>query len=391
MTLSDPALTEPHFRALFQNTNDAVFFIDLRGRHFEVNQRAAEMFGYTIAELMQMTVGELVVADELASSQHVFAHLVNGGVMPIYERRFRHKNGSIITAEVNVALVRDADGNPYYIQSILRDVTERKRSEVSRLESERLRLELENERDLNHVKSELMVTIAHELRTPLALILLQRDVLDRYYQQLSDAQRKERLAIIRAQVHRLTAILDDLSFLVKGTMSEVERRAARTDVGQFVSQFVTEFRDLLGGKREILVRFSGDLRALCLDTMLMRRILMNLLMNAVKYSAETQPVEISVTRVEQTLQLIVRDHGIGIPAADLPHIFDLFYRGSNARGERGTGLGLGIVAQAVGLSGGTISVQSELGCGSTFTVTMPATTDCEKPDENHLGRLSVQG
>ena len=131
MPTNESSLNERRYRALFDHTNDAVFIIGMSGIHREVNQRACEMFGFTTAELLEMSVHDLVAPDEVPQSQDVREQLLQGVVMPIYERRFQRKDGSILIAEVNVALIRDQAGAPLYIQSILRDVTQRKSATVA--------------------------------------------------------------------------------------------------------------------------------------------------------------------------------------------------------------------------------------------------------------------
>ena len=388
---NESSLNERRYRALFDHTNDAVFIIGMSGIHREVNQRACEMFGFTTAELLEMSVHDLVAPDEVPQSQDVREQLLQGVVMPIYERRFQRKDGSILIAEVNVALIRDQAGAPLYIQSILRDVTQRKQLEIERLEQERLRLELETERELNATKAELMVTIAHELRTPLALILLQRDVLDRYHAQLTDAQRHERLGIIRKQVYRLTVMLEDLSFLVKGTVNALELRPQVENVEVFVNAFILDFRQVVGLNRLIKTMFTGDLAQVNMECTFARRILTHLLLNAVKYSPEAATTRLDVTRVGDALQFVVRDQGIGILAEEQGHVFELFFRGSNAKGERGMGIGLSVVAQAVELYGGRIEVESQLDKGSTFTVTLPILGRTQNRDEDHLGSAVHRG
>ncbi|OQY35869.1 MAG: hypothetical protein B6243_04245 [Anaerolineaceae bacterium 4572_5.2] len=121
---------EQRYRSLFQQAHDAVFIADLNGNHKEVNQRAAEMLGYTIEELKQLSFIDVSV--ETDDSKQVIENLLAGQHLPQYERLFRKKDGAIIPVEITVELVRDADGKPLHIQSVVRDITERKQSELER-------------------------------------------------------------------------------------------------------------------------------------------------------------------------------------------------------------------------------------------------------------------
>jgi diguanylate cyclase (GGDEF)-like protein/PAS domain S-box-containing protein len=119
--------SEERFRALYDQTNDAVFFIDLEGNHKSTNLRAAEMLGYTFAEVQQLSVRE--TSAELQPSLHTMDRLIAGEKIPVYERLFRKKNGEIFPVEINVELVRDANGSPIHCQSIVRDISQRKADE----------------------------------------------------------------------------------------------------------------------------------------------------------------------------------------------------------------------------------------------------------------------
>lgn len=127
---------EQRFRALFEKTNDAVFIIDLNGTHREVNQKAAEMLGYEEHELVGMSIYQIVAEDEHHTSRELQERLADGQSLPIYQRHFRKKDGTLFPVEVNVAMVLNAAGNAMHIQSIVRDITERKKAENALRESE---------------------------------------------------------------------------------------------------------------------------------------------------------------------------------------------------------------------------------------------------------------
>jgi PAS domain S-box-containing protein len=127
--------SEQRFRTLFEQSPDAVFLIDLAGQHYAANQRAAQMLGYTIEELKKLSVKDL--SAEPAETARIQERLVAGEHIPVYERKFRKKNGEIILVEINIELLRNSEGHPTYIQSIVRDITERKKTEQSLAESEK--------------------------------------------------------------------------------------------------------------------------------------------------------------------------------------------------------------------------------------------------------------
>lgn len=121
--------SEVRFRALFEQTHDAVFLLDMEGGHLAANQRSADMLGYTLEEMKLLSVRE--ISAELDQSLNINARLVGGEQIPMYERLFRKKNGQIFPVEISVELVRDTNGNPMHIQSVMRDISQRKQAEAA--------------------------------------------------------------------------------------------------------------------------------------------------------------------------------------------------------------------------------------------------------------------
>jgi PAS domain S-box-containing protein len=119
--------SEARYRALFEQSHDAVFILDTQGKHITANQRAASLLGYTIEEIQKLSVHDTSV--ELEQSLHILERLLAGEHSPLYERQFRKRNGELVPVEINVELVRNAEGNPLHIQSVVRDITGRKDAE----------------------------------------------------------------------------------------------------------------------------------------------------------------------------------------------------------------------------------------------------------------------
>jgi PAS domain S-box-containing protein len=126
--------TAERYRFLFEQTNDAIFILDLQGRHLDANHRATDLLGYTHEEIMDLSFRE--ISAETTQSEQVLEQLLRGEPIPVYERIFRRKNGELIPVEINVELVRDLNGNPLHIQSSVRDISERKQAEEALRKSE---------------------------------------------------------------------------------------------------------------------------------------------------------------------------------------------------------------------------------------------------------------
>lgn len=120
---------EQLFRALFDQTTDAVFIISLEGVHLAVNQKAADLLGYTTDEMVGMPASQVVAPDEYTNAMEKMALVKQGEILPIYERNLIRKDGSFLPVEINITLVSDEAGTPIHIQSVIRDITKRKRTE----------------------------------------------------------------------------------------------------------------------------------------------------------------------------------------------------------------------------------------------------------------------
>ncbi|WP_156173125.1 sensor domain-containing diguanylate cyclase [Kosmotoga pacifica] len=118
------------FKGLFEKNNDAVFFFDLDGKYIDANEKAVELLGYTIEELKSKTFRDVVASEELNEAKQILSDLKTKGSLRVYERTFVRKDGTKIPVEINIALIRSSDGNFDHIQSIVRDISERKKAEA---------------------------------------------------------------------------------------------------------------------------------------------------------------------------------------------------------------------------------------------------------------------
>ena len=125
--------SENTYRALFEKANDAIFLLTPDGVFWQVNQKAADLLGYTQEEILKKDLAEIVAPGEVADARRKIRELLNGKSLPIYERYFRKKDGTVFPVEINIALVRDVSGKPKFIQSIARDITGRKAAEQEQM------------------------------------------------------------------------------------------------------------------------------------------------------------------------------------------------------------------------------------------------------------------
>jgi signal transduction histidine kinase len=186
---------------------------------------------------------------------------------------------------------------------------------------------------------------------------------------MDQEQRQRRFQNIDVQVSRISSMLDDVLTLGKLENPHMVVNHEDFEFEGWVQKFLDEFR-IAHQSFDISLKTSGPI-FIAADRILLRQILSNLLSNAIKYSGSSNLVELIVDRDDQQLRLVVKDYGIGIPGADLPELFKEFQRASNVGTIQGTGLGLVIVQRAVNLHNGRITIDSELGKGTSITIHLP--------------------
>jgi signal transduction histidine kinase len=219
------------------------------------------------------------------------------------------------------------------------------------------------------LRDSLISLASHELRTPLTSLQLRIQLLARNAraETLSRDRFSRDAAGAEEQVKRMARLVDDLLDISRIMSGRLRLDVEDVDLGRFVREVVDRYPE---PQRELVdVKAEGEPIVGRWDRMRIDQIVSNLLSNALKYG-ENNPIEISVGREADRARLVVRDHGVGIAAADLPRIFERFERAA-ARHVGGFGLGLWIVRQVVDALGGTIAVESRLGLGSVFIVELP--------------------
>jgi signal transduction histidine kinase len=239
------------------------------------------------------------------------------------------------------------------------------------------------ERELNGLKTRFVAMASHEFRTPLASILSSAEILDHYGDKL-DAKEKHDLATeIGVAVKRMQALLEDVLTFGKSEAGRLDFEPRPTDLLDLAQKVMNESLMATDGRQVIDLTHTPEApEAFCglpLDGNLLRHVLANLLTNACKYSKDAGHVGLHLARNGPTLAIRVRDQGIGIPAADLPRLFEPFHRATNVGTIPGTGLGLVIAKRAIDLHGGRIDVDSRVGEGTTITVTIPLSGPAHSP------------
>jgi signal transduction histidine kinase len=228
-------------------------------------------------------------------------------------------------------------------------------------------------RDADRRKDEFLAMLAHELRNPLAPIGMAAQILR--LGAVTPARLQHTCEIIDRQISHMTSLLDDLLDVSRVTGGLVALAQELHDMGAIVHDAVEQARPLVNARHHRLtLALPAELAQVCGDSTRLVQIVTNLLNNASKYTPEGGTIALELTQDAATVQVVVRDNGIGIDAALLPHVFDLFIQGERSphRTQGGLGLGLALVKSLVERHGGSVSAASAgHGAGSEFTIRLP--------------------
>jgi PAS domain S-box-containing protein len=405
-------LDKSHMTSLFENATEGIVLADQNAEIVLVNPSACKMFDYAPDELIGKKVEVLLPgryrAAHVKLREGFYKHSQNrqmGSGRDLYGQK---KNGDHFPVEVSLSSYNQS--NKQYVIAFIVDITNRKEIERSMLEQQRqlekftndvrkLNTELEHkveertiilkealhrleqsqaelsaaldkERQLNEIKSRFVSMASHEFRTPLSAVLSSASLISKYTTTEQQPNREKHINRIKESVKHLNDLLEDFLSLGKLDEGKIGAQFGLFDLPETVHDTIDEVRGLVKKGQEIKYDHSGR-NLVNSDKKLLKNILINLISNALKFSAEMEIIEV-ISKVENSKAILtVKDKGIGISKEDQEHLFSSFFRGKNALNIQGTGLGLHIVKRYTDLIGGYINLQSTLGKGTTITVTIP--------------------
>lgn len=359
-------------QAILDNVVDGIITLNGYGVIESANIMAESIFRYAHHELVGRHIEELIdEAHHLADQRYISEFMVSLNRMG-HEVLGRRSDGSRFP--MYIALSKMEIEHRTLFTGIVQDITERKRLEAEIIERERLSVALEKERELSKLKDRFMSMMSHELRTPLASIRLASDMLKKYGDRTTEAEKQESIANIEAQVQYLSELVSDVLTISKTEFMAQDLKMELYDLETYLRDIIEELEWTHSATHTLTFIGTGQRVEACFDRRLLRYTINNLLTNAIKYSPTGSEVQMTLRCDSQTAVIAVVDQGIGIPAEDIPRLFEPFHRAANVDDYQGTGLGLAIARQVVDLHNGQITVESVLEQGTTFIVRLPILT-----------------
>ncbi|MGO9272247.1 MAG: PAS domain S-box protein [Terriglobia bacterium] len=379
--------SEERYRQLFERNLAGVFRTTLEGKILDCNQACARVLGYgSREELLSVPLSELFAdpADGFAARDL----LLREKTLTNFDVPLKRKDGSVVWILENASLI--ANGDPPFVEGTFIDISERRQAE------QEMRKAKEAAEAANRAKSDFLANMSHEIRTPLNGIMGMTDlVLDTNL----DPEQRDDLNTVKEAADSLLGIVSDILDFSKIEARKLDIERIEFNLKDSVNETLKAFYLRAGQKRlELACHFHPGLPATVVgDPGRLRQVLVNLVGNAIKFTEHGKVVvrveKLSETVEEVTLHVSVSDTGIGIPSDKQGAVFDAFVQADTTSTRRfgGTGLGLTIANQLVGLMGGRIWVESEVGKGSTFHFTVRLGTHPQTPESGKSVGFGVRG
>jgi PAS domain S-box-containing protein len=386
--------------AIFQYATEAIIITNESGIIIKANPSSERLFQYNTNEIINQPI-EILIPNKYKKRHEAHRESYNLKVHPRamglgYDIYAKRKDGTNFPVEVSLSPFSTSEGK--FVIAFIVEITNRKKLEdqqkayQAELESEveertmilkeaihkleQTKDELDNalirERELNSMKSRFISIASHEFRTPLTTILSSVSLIEKYINLNDEEKRHKHTNRIKSSIINLIDILNDFLSLNKLEEGKVFVNEEEFDIFVLIDNIVQDLKSIAKKGQNIAFYSDNSKTAkVNLDIKLVKNIIINLLSNAIKFSHENSSIKLECFLSENEVVIFVKDQGIGIPIEDQKHLYERFFRSSNAGEIQGTGLGLSIVLQYIHLLKGDISCVSEENCGTEFKIVLP--------------------
>ncbi len=362
--------SEEKYRLITENMVDMVTLQNPQGAFTFASSSIRQLLGYAPTDIVGQQPDQFIHPEDLnklVSKGMEINRLTQPQII-----RFKHIGGEYIWLETLTTGLYDDQLGLIGLQTISRHISERRKEE------EQTRKAIPRQRELTKLRSDFVSIASHQFRTPLAVIRSNTQLLDMICREYIPSNSRtlffRAIDRIEGEISRLLELMDDVLILGQHNAGQMSPRLAPTYLHWVLTALIqAEFSPGPDG-RHINLELDEDLDPIMADSRLLEHAFSNLLTNALKYSANCPEPLVRAWKSSKEVYVSIRDFGIGIPAEELPHLFDPFFRGKDVQHIKGTGLGLSIADQFLRLNNGYIKVSSTPQAGSEFVVSFPIIT-----------------
>lgn len=349
--------------AIVNSSDDAIISKNLNGIILSWNKAANKMFGYTEEEAIGKHISIIIPADRIDEETQIIENVRKGIKVDHFETIRVAKNGKEINISLTVSPIKNRNGEIVGASKVARDITEKIEAEKQRL------LYTERLKELNNYKDDFMAMASHELKTPMTIIKANLQILEHKMKLDSNIDFIHRTV---KQVNKLTELVNTLLDISKIHAGKLQINTSLVDMNIVLKEIINNIQQTTT-THNISFKKSKEKLLVLADTDRIDQVVINILVNAIKYSPNCGDIIVNACKKENKIIVGIKDCGIGIPKQDLENIFSRFYRVSGlASTFAGSGIGLYISSEIIKQHGGSIWAESKLGEGSVFYFSIPA-------------------
>ncbi len=371
-------LAEANYREIFDKSSDAIYVHEMEtGRVIEVNHRASEITGYTREELLNNDPQEFITDNPDYGLLHARSYLqkAGAGVPQLFEWLGKNKDGSSSWLEVN--LKKATIAGKERILAFFREINDRKKAqfEILKLNQDLEQKVINRTEKLETANKELEAfsySVSHDLRAPLRAINGFAKMLEENYSATFDNEAKRLFNRIKENAKKMGRLIDDL--LEFSRLGRKEIHKSPVQMTELFKESLLEIESTINHKAEVQIHQLHTANA---DNTMIKQVMINLLLNAVKYSSKTEKPFIEIKSYVEGNEIIysVSDNGVGFKNQYADKLFGVFQRLHLQADFEGTGVGLALVERIISKHGGRVWGAGELNKGATFSFTLPLTNN----------------
>jgi PAS domain S-box-containing protein len=345
--------------AMAEQIRDGILAVDLSGCVADLNPAARQFLGLGASSGLGSPLVDLLPALQDCLREDA----------PVHCEFFLVADGRSVDLEATITPLFINQQVPAGRLIVLHDITARKQTETN------LQAALQQQRELNEMKARFYAYFAHQLRTPLSVVLSSTELLEYYGNDWNSEKRRVHFQRIYQSVHHLTDLSEQAAAFEKNERNfqegENPPRPVCFDPQEFVARLIEQAQSADGNCHPVHLETQVPVLPVTQDAALLHDVLENVLSNALKFSPVGSPVQVTLETAPQQLTIRVQDFGCGIPADELSHVTQPFYRASNAVTVPGSGLGLAIASHYIVRLGGHLQVESQVNLGTTVQISVP--------------------
>jgi len=361
--------SEARFRSIFENSGTGMAILELDGSFIQTNPVFRKILGYQENELNEMNFRDITHPGDLDKSVQLTMELLKNETYEnrFIEKRYLSRNGDIIWALTNVSLLRDSEGKPLYFIAQVQNITERKKTEDQLIQyADELKI-------LNAAKDKFFSIISHDLRSPFNSLLGITEYISQSYDDLSPTEIRESVKNIYSSSQKLYNLILNLLEWSRLQSGRFEIDKTEIELENLIDEMKNLYTESATAKNISISAEIAENLFILADKYMIETILRNLLSNAIKFTREGGKIKVQAIAKGSFAEIAVIDNGVGITKENLKNLFriDEQFRRDGTANEKGTGLGLILCKEFVEKNSGTITVESEEGKGSRFSITIP--------------------